>query len=113
MSTPLFNGLNVCSEYGTIVRSRPATVNQNPVIPHPTPAKPERLVPAVERAARVMDTLASSRQAMTLAEISKRLKLPRSSVHGLLATLVALELARRHDDASFTVGPKALQWAGA
>ncbi len=60
-----------------------------------------------------MDALASSRQPLTLAELSKRLTLPRSSVHGLLATLVALELARRHDDASFTIGPKALQWAGA
>ena len=73
----------------------------------------ERLVPAVQRAAQLLDALATSRQPQTLADLARRLALPRSSVHGLLATLVALDLARRNEDAAFTIGPKALQWADA
>jgi len=72
-----------------------------------------RLVPAVARAVRVLDALAASRRPMSLAEVSRALSLPRSSVHGLLATLVTLELARRNDDAEFALGPKALRWADA
>jgi DNA-binding IclR family transcriptional regulator len=70
-------------------------------------------VPAVERAARLLDALAASRQPQSLAELARTLALPRSSVHGLLATLVALGLARRNGDAEFALGPKALQWADA
>jgi DNA-binding IclR family transcriptional regulator len=76
------------------------------------PAAP-RLVPAVERAALLLDALAASRQPQSLADLARALALPRSSVHGLLATLVALDLARRDDDAEFSLGPKALQWADA
>ncbi|HYF57640.1 MAG TPA: IclR family transcriptional regulator [Burkholderiaceae bacterium] len=72
-----------------------------------------RLVPAVERAVRVLDALAASRQPRSLADLARTLALPRSSLHGLLATLVELDLARRNGDAEFSVGPKALQWAGA
>ena len=75
-------------------------------------ADPERLVPAVERAARILDALASARQPRTLAELARELDLPRSSLHGLLATLVALDLARRVD-AHFTIGPRSLRWADA
>jgi len=74
---------------------------------------PSRLVPAVERAARLLDALASSRQPLSLADLARLLALPRSSLHGLLATLVALDLARRNADAEFSLGPKALQWADA
>jgi DNA-binding IclR family transcriptional regulator len=70
-------------------------------------------VPAVERAARLLDALAAARQPRSLAELAGALGLPRSSVHGLLGTLVALGLARRNDDAEFALGPKALQWADA
>ena len=69
-------------------------------------------MPAVERAARILDALASARQPRTLAELARELDLPRSSLHGLLATLVALDLARRVD-AHFTIGPRSLRWADA
>ena len=72
-----------------------------------------RLVPAVERAVRLLDALAAARQPQSLAALARALALPRSSVHGLLATLVALGLARRNGDAEFSLGPKALQWADA
>lgn len=77
------------------------------------PAEPARLVPAVERAVALLDALAVSRQPRSLADLSRALGLPRSSVHGLLATLVSLGLARRNGDAEFSLGPKALQWADA
>jgi DNA-binding IclR family transcriptional regulator len=72
-----------------------------------------RPVPAVERAVRLMDTLASSRRPMALAELARELELPKSSTHGLLATLVGLDLARRDAEGHFSLGPRALQWASA
>jgi DNA-binding IclR family transcriptional regulator len=82
------------------------------VRPNARPVAPRR-VPAVERAAALLDALAASRQPQSLAALARTLSLPRSSVHGLLATLVALGLARRTEDAEFGLGPKALQWADA
>jgi DNA-binding IclR family transcriptional regulator len=79
----------------------------------PAAAGAVRLVPAVERAALLLDALAASRQPQSLADLARALSLPRSSVHGLLATLVALGLARRNGDAEFSLGPKPLQWADA
>jgi DNA-binding IclR family transcriptional regulator len=72
-----------------------------------------RPVPAVERAVRLMDALAGSRRPMALAELARNLELPKSSTHGLLATLVSLDLARRDAEGLFTLGPRALQWASA
>jgi DNA-binding IclR family transcriptional regulator len=93
--------------------AKPAsTARPAPTARPAAPARP-RLVPAVERAARLLDALAASRQPLSLADLARALGLPRSSVHGLLATLVALDLARRNGDAEFSLGPKALQWADA
>lgn len=44
-------------------------------------------VPALERALAVLELLAGSRAGLTLPEISRRLRLPKSSVHCLLVTL--------------------------
>jgi DNA-binding IclR family transcriptional regulator len=71
------------------------------------------LVPAVERAVRLIDALAASREPLGLAELARRLALPKSSVHGLLATLVAHGLARRDDQGAFSLGSRPLQWADA
>ena len=81
--------------------------------PRPDAGHGARLVPAVERAVRLLDALAAARQPLSLASLARALGLPRSSVHGLLATLVALGLARRDGDAAFSLGPKSLQWADA
>lgn len=72
-----------------------------------------RLVPAVERAVLLLDTLAASRRPMALGELARQLALPKSSVHGLLATLATLGLCVRHADGSFGLGPRPLQWADA
>ena len=71
-----------------------------------------RLVPAVERAARVLDALAASGRPLTAAELARELSLPRSSLHGLLSTLVTLALARRADG-GFAIGTRPLRWADA
>jgi DNA-binding IclR family transcriptional regulator len=70
-------------------------------------------VPAVERSSRLLDALADAHEPLSLAELARRLSLPRSSLHGLLATLVELDLARRNDEAEFSLGPRALRWADA
>lgn len=71
------------------------------------------LVPAVERAVRLVDHLAGLRRPQPLAELAKALGLPKSSLHGLLNTLVALGLATRSERGEYALGPKPVQWAGA
>lgn len=83
--------------------------SKTPAIAQTTP----RLVPAVERATRVLDLLSKSEQPLSLAEIARSLSLPRSSLHGLMTTLVHLDLARRDHEACFRSGARPLQWAGA
>jgi IclR family transcriptional regulator, blcABC operon repressor len=70
-------------------------------------------VPAVERAVRLLDQLAVSRQPASLSALVRTLKLPKSSLHGLLTTLAALDLIKRTPDNEFQLGPRILQWAGA
>lgn len=72
-----------------------------------------RPVPAVERAVRLLDALATSRHPISLAELARTLDLPKSSAHGLLNTLVHLDLARRNVEGQFALGPRPLQWASA
>jgi DNA-binding IclR family transcriptional regulator len=72
-----------------------------------------RLVPAVERAVRLIDHLAGLRQPQPLAELSKALAMPKSSLHGLLHTLAALGLAERSERGAYARGARPLQWAGA
>ena len=79
----------------------------------PMVASAPRLVPAVERAVRVLDALSAAGQPLSLADLARALALPRSSLHGLLATLVHLDLARRDDHACFRPGARPVQWAGA
>lgn len=80
---------------------------------NPESVTTSRIVPAVERAVALLDALAQTREPQTLAALSRSLALPKSSVHGLLATLAGVGLARRQDDGRFALGPKSLQWAEA
>lgn len=67
-----------------------------------------KLVPAVERAVRILDIIAAEGP-MGLSKIARALSLPKSSVHGLCYTLCHLDLLReRHGRYSF--GPKSLGW---
>ncbi len=71
--------------------------------------------PAVERTVRILDWLAANQgQAdASLANLTRSLALPKSSVHGLLNTLITLDLVRRANDGQFTLGPRLLLWANA
>jgi DNA-binding IclR family transcriptional regulator len=71
------------------------------------------LVPAVARAAALLDALARERQPMSMARLAERLALPRSSVHGLCNTLHSLGYLRRQDDGAFAIGPQVLHLAEA
>ncbi len=67
----------------------------------------------MERATKLVDALAAAGRPLGLADLARDLDLPKSSVHGLLGTLVALGLARRDGDGQFALGARALQWADA
>jgi DNA-binding IclR family transcriptional regulator len=71
------------------------------------------LVPAVARAMAVLDLLEKEREAMSLAQLSTSLSLPKSSMHGLCNTLTALGYLRRQDDGGFFIGPRVMGLANA
>ena len=61
----------------------------NTTEPEPSPAKPESFggVPAIDRALNVLECLSQSRKGYSVSELSRRLGLPKSSVHLILRTL--------------------------
>lgn len=69
--------------------------------------------PAVVRAARVLDLLSQSTTPLSLAELARMLALPKSSLHGLCATLVQLRLITRLESGQMTLGPHVMSWANA
>lgn len=70
-------------------------------------------VPAVVRAKAVLDLVAQSQVAPHVSEIARQLGLPKSSVHGLCNTLVALGLLSRQGPVSFGLGGHLMVWANA
>jgi len=74
-----------------------------------------KLVPAVARAAQILDQIAQSNkgdgEGVKFADIVRLTKLPKSSVHGLCQTLVHLNLLKLNRDGSFAMGPHAVHWA--
>ena len=74
--------------------------------PTPKPALDEKsLVPAVTRAAAILDLLAGSGDPLGVSEISRRLHLPKSSVANLCTTLIDAGLLRAQD-AGFALGQR-------
>jgi DNA-binding IclR family transcriptional regulator len=78
----------------------------------PAPARGAN-VPAVARAARLLDALAAAKQALTLAALVKALGLPKSTVHGLCATLAQANLVERLDNGSYQLGTRVMDLAHA
>lgn len=72
-----------------------------------------RLVPAVARAVELLDLVASAAEPLGISELARRLRLSKSSVHGLATTLVHCGLLERSSGAGLTIGPKSMAWAGA
>ncbi|HEX2540433.1 MAG TPA: IclR family transcriptional regulator [Caldimonas sp.] len=71
------------------------------------------LVPAVSRALALLERLADARGPLTLARLSSDLRLPKSSVHGLLSTLVSFGYLRRQPDGAYLIGPRVMGLAEA
>lgn len=59
----------------------------------------------------LLELLAQERVAMSLARLSERLELPKSSVHALCHTLLELGYLRRQGDAGFFIGPAVMPLA--
>lgn len=76
-------------------------------------SEPKSAAPAVNRAARILDFLAESDSPLGLADMSRALDVPKSSLHGLCATLTQLRLISRTENGLMTVGPHVMFWANA
>jgi DNA-binding IclR family transcriptional regulator len=72
-----------------------------------------KYVPALERGSRILDLVARSRTLLSLSDLSRELKIARSSVHTLCHTLVQLELLIRRNDQTFQLGPHVMRWSNA
>lgn len=69
--------------------------------------------PAVVRATAVLDLIAGSTIPLSLADLARELQLPKSTLHGVCATLVQLNLITRLDSGQMTLGPHVMLWANA
>ncbi|WP_400941966.1 IclR family transcriptional regulator [Lysinibacillus sp. NPDC086135] len=70
-----------------------------------------KLVPAVVRATQILDCVAESRDGVKLADLVRKTRLPKSSVHGLCQTLIHLKLLKLNSDGCFVMGPHSVRWA--
>jgi DNA-binding IclR family transcriptional regulator len=78
--------------------------------------KGERLsksVPAVARAIRVLDAVAAAEKPLSLSRLQEALSLPKSTLHGLCATLVQGGLLRRSPDGTYQLGLRVMDLAHA
>jgi len=67
----------------------------------------------LEKAFGILDTLSSGGSPLGLAEISRRLDLPKATAHRLLSRLRERNLVLRDGAGCYLVGPGTLVWAGA
>ncbi|MGE6605764.1 IclR family transcriptional regulator [Halomonas sp. NPDC076908] len=66
--------------------------------------------PALRRAVAIMDFVSASSK-HTATEIGRHLALPKSTLHGLLMTMVELGLLNKDLDGTFSAGPHPMRWA--
>lgn len=78
-------------------------------IPDPTRLPEAKLVKSAQRTIAIMETLGAAQGPMTVTELHRRTGYPRSSLHQLLHTLLAMRWIQQSDDGSaVSVGPHAL-----
>lgn len=70
-------------------------------------------VPALVRAHAILDLVTQTEAAPTVSELARQLELPKSTVHGLCATMVNLGILVRLQDNSFRIGPHVMRWSNA
>ena len=69
-------------------------------------------MPAVDRAMNLFELLRSSRNGLTLSELSRKLNLPKSTTHYLIYTLETRGYLQRTTDARHTLGLRLAKLAG-
>lgn len=72
--------------------------------PENTPALPKGIVPSIIKAVHILDTLAAAKEPMTLAELTQRLELPKSSVLALCTSLAMTGMLSRLDSGAYRLG---------
>jgi DNA-binding IclR family transcriptional regulator len=72
---------------------------------------PRKAVPAIERAAAVLERLAATSEPLTLADLSKQVSMARSSLHDVCASLVATGLAEKSPSGRYQIGLKVVELA--
>lgn len=78
-----------------------------------TPEKRQHFrMPAVDRAMNLFELLRSSRNGLTLSELSRKLNLPKSTTHYLIYTLETRGYLQRTTDARHTLGLRLAKLAG-
>lgn len=80
-------------------------------MPQPPEPRTASAVPALRRAVEVLDLLGHTSEPLAAADIARELGLPKSSAHGLIATMLELELVVRGADGRFRLGPRLMRWA--
>lgn len=65
---------------------------------------PKSIVPSVLRATRMLDMLSTSRDPLSLGELSIRLDLPKSSALGICTTLTGAGLMKRFENGTYHLG---------
>jgi DNA-binding IclR family transcriptional regulator len=68
-----------------------------------------RAVPAIEKAAIVLDVLATTEEALSFSQLAGRVPMARSSLHDVCSTLVRTGLAERSPEGRYTVGLKLVE----
>lgn len=76
-------------------------------------AEPEKRVPAVVRASKILDLLSEAGEPLGVSDLARQLDLPKSSVHLLCMTMIDLGLLSRRGGNTMGVGPHVLAWADA
>jgi len=65
---------------------------------------PKGIVPSILKAVQILDTLADSKGPMTLAELTQRLELPKSSVLALCTSLTLTGMLSRQESGAYQLG---------
>ncbi len=94
-------------------KSSPISSNIVPIEAVDNIAIEKPMAPAVARATRVLDLISAASTPLSLAELARMLDMPKSSLHGLCATLVHLRLLVRLENGTMTLGPHVMTWANA
>jgi DNA-binding IclR family transcriptional regulator len=90
-----------------------STLPSRPLVANTAHTSEKALAPAVLKASRVLDVLAQASTPLSLAELSRMVAMPKSSLHTICSTLIHLGLISRSENGQMALGPKVMGWANA